>query len=73
MSGIASSRRRFINEIVLGEESDKYHGRPISHFEIYLEAMEQVNADTRAIRQVVSWLKLASEVARKVGWLLWYR
>jgi hypothetical protein len=46
--------RRFINEVVLGEESDQYQGRPISHFEIYLEAMEQVNADTRAIRQLVS-------------------
>ena len=46
--------RRFINEIVLGEESDEYQGRPISHFEIYLEAMEQVKADTGAIRHVVS-------------------
>lgn len=46
--------RRFVNEIVLGEESDEYQGRPISHFEIYLEAMEQVKADTRAIRHVVS-------------------
>ncbi len=45
--------RRFVNEIVLGEESDEYQGRPISHFEIYLEAMEQVKADTRAIRRVV--------------------
>jgi hypothetical protein len=47
--------RRFVNEIVLGEESDEYHGSPISHFEIYLEAMEQVKADTRVIRRVVSW------------------
>jgi hypothetical protein len=46
--------RRFVNEIVLGEESDEYQGRPISHFEIYLEAMEQVKADTRAIRHIVS-------------------
>ena len=39
--------RRFVNEIVLGEESDEYQGRPISHFEIYLEAMEQVKAQIR--------------------------
>jgi hypothetical protein len=45
--------RRFVNEIVLGEESDEYHGRPVSHFEVYLEAMEQVGADTRAIRGVI--------------------
>ena len=46
--------RRFINEIVLGEESDEYDGRPTSHFELYLEAMEQVEADTSAIRRVVA-------------------
>lgn len=45
--------RRFINEIVLGEETDEYHGRAVSHFELYLEAMEQARADTRAIRRVV--------------------
>src|SRR6202011_963164 len=32
----------------------EYQGRPISHFEIYLEAMEQAQADTRAIRHLVS-------------------
>ncbi len=45
--------RRFINEIVLGEESDLYEGRPVSHFEIYLEAMERAGADTSAIRTLV--------------------
>lgn len=49
--------RRFINEIVLGEESDVYNGRAVSHFEVYLEAMEQVQADTRAIRQVIATLE----------------
>ena len=45
--------RRFINEIVLGEESDLYQGRAVSHFELYLEAMEEFGADTRAIRALI--------------------
>jgi hypothetical protein len=46
--------RRFINEIVLGEESDVYQGRAASHFELYLEAMEECGADTAAIRSVLA-------------------
>jgi hypothetical protein len=46
--------RRFINEIVLAEESDEYQGRVISHFEIYLDAMDRLKADTTAIRRLVS-------------------
>jgi hypothetical protein len=49
-----SASRRFINSIVLGEESDEYEGRPMSHFEIYLEAMERAGASTEAIRRVLT-------------------
>ncbi len=45
--------RRFVNEIVLGEESDEYEGRPTSHFEIYLRAMEACGADTEPMNEVV--------------------
>ncbi|MBW4038728.1 MAG: DUF3050 domain-containing protein [Acidobacteria bacterium] len=48
--------RRFINEIVLGEESDEFQGRPISHFELYLEAMHDAGADTTPIRSLLDGL-----------------
>jgi hypothetical protein len=51
--------RRFINEIVLGEESDEYQGNPISHFELYLEAMRQAGASTAAIDSLLEALPTA--------------
>lgn len=59
-----AASRRFINEIVLGEESDEYQGRPISHFELYLEAMDAAGADAGPIRKVGDTLRQGTLGAR---------
>lgn len=47
--------RRFINEIVLGEESDlDQDGEPNSHFEMYINAMQQVGANTEIVLDLVN-------------------
>jgi hypothetical protein len=50
---------RFVNEIVLGEETDEdVEGGYISHFELYLRAMEEVGADTSPIQHFVQKLSI---------------
>jgi hypothetical protein len=50
--------RFFINEIVLGEESDvDPDGGHISHFELYLKAMKQAGADTSGIERFLDALR----------------
>jgi len=46
--------RRFINEIVLEEESDVVDGQVLSHFELYLMAMDDIGANTVPARRLVN-------------------
>lgn len=48
--------RRLINEIVLGEESDEFDGRCLSHFELYRQAMTEFGADLRPIERLLKEL-----------------
>ena len=50
------SVRRFINELVLEEESDETNiaGEYSSHFELYHRAMDEVGADTSASKEFVA-------------------
>lgn len=53
-----ANTRYLINEIVAGEESDvDGNGVRKSHYEMYLEAMEQCGADTTAIYKFIQALK----------------
>jgi hypothetical protein len=55
--------RRLINELVLDEESDDDGaGGYASHFELYLEAMEQCGADASRIKDFVDRLRRGEDV-----------
>lgn len=56
--------RRFINDIVHCEESDKLpSGRSLSHFELYIEAMRAVGADTGPIEAFIDCLEQEMDVS----------
>ena len=56
--------RRLVNEIVLGEESDPTpDGTPSSHFELYLQAMQEAEASTSTINRFIGLLQEGTSVA----------
>lgn len=59
-SSYSKSSVRFINEIVLGEESDlDQNNEATDHFSMYLAAMDEVGASTAPIREFISTLDLS--------------
>jgi hypothetical protein len=61
---------RFINEIVLGEESDLNElGEPKSHFQMYLEAMEQAGANTEKIHHFLNILQSSRDINESLNGL----
>jgi len=61
------SARRFLNEIVLCEESDLARGETVSHFELYLRAMRECNADTRPIENVLHAIRNGASVTQALA------
>ena len=60
--------RFLINEIVCGEESDvDPRGGRISHFDLYLRAMEEAGADSTAVREALQQAGVPSAAAAFSG------
>ena len=55
---------RFVNEIVLAEESDvDQNGEYLSHFEMYLNSMKEIGADTHQMDMFLQEIKSGKSVS----------
>lgn len=55
---------RFVNEIVLAEETDEVApGRYASHFDLYVQAMQEAGADLSSLRMFLESLRAGQSVA----------
>ena len=60
--------RRLINEITLDEESDQSEeGRYLSHFELYLQAMQQCGANTTRVKDLIARIQRGEDI-REALW-----
>jgi hypothetical protein len=58
---------RLLNEIVLGEESDlNINGDPQSHLEMYLEAMDEIGADSKIFRTFLQLVQNGEDVSKSL-------
>lgn len=65
--GIANTRY-LINEIVAGEESDVDEaGNRISHFELYLKAMEQMDASTHLLNELFTQIQSGKPIQQAIA------
>lgn len=59
---------RLINEIVWGEETDiNKDGVAMSHFEMYVEAMDQVGADTNPIKNFLNGIEKSESIESHIN------
>ncbi len=60
--------RYLINEIVLAEESDvAFDGSRLSHFEMYIDAMKTLGADTQDIQLLIKDLKSGNSIKEAIS------
>jgi hypothetical protein len=56
--------RRLINEIVMGEETDvDKEGNPASHYELYVDAMRSLTANTSEVERLIEKIKQGIEIS----------